>query len=56
MEKESKTVDTLVPTDWKPEAEKIAKFVEELGDDRKEQLLSFIQGARFALSLKDKAM
>lgn len=52
MEKES--TETIVPQGWKPEAEKVAEFVEALDDAGKEQLLSFISGARFALSLTRK--
>lgn len=52
---ENKTVDTLIPADWKPEAEDVAEFIEGLSEEDREHLLSFIQGAKFVLSLK-KAM
>ena len=54
MKQEIKNPEILIPMDYKPEAEEVVQFVEELDQEGKEKFLEFIRGARFALSLMNE--
>lgn len=51
MKQEIKTTETMVPQDFKPEAEEVTRFMEGLDESGKEKFLQFILGAKFALNL-----
>ena len=54
MKQEIKTTETLGPQDYRPEAEEVAKFMEQLVQGGKEKFLEFIRGAKFALNLMNQ--
>jgi len=51
MMKETKTIETMVPQDYKPEAEEVIRFMDKLDQGGKGKFLEFIRGAEFALNL-----
>ena len=51
MEQENVKVETMVSQNYKPEAEEVTRFMEELDQSGKEKFLEFIRGAKFALNL-----
>lgn len=51
MSQDKKTVETMVPQDYKPEAEEVIRFMDKLDQGGKGKFLEFIRGAEFALNL-----
>ena len=51
---DTKSVESMVPNECRPEAEEVARFIDELDQNGKERFLEFIRGAKFALGLRNQ--